>query len=59
VHLRGRNYHIFYQLVKGASSEAKAAWGLDTKPPQQYRFLSQGVMDVDDVDDAAEYRVSG
>ena len=50
-----RNYHIFYFLLAGASSEMKTALSLGT--PADYYYLSQsGCMTIDKLDDAKEFR---
>lgn len=49
-----RNYHIFYQLTKGASREEKEQLG--TSDPSYFNYLSQsGTYDVEGIDDVAEY----
>ncbi|TGO63939.1 hypothetical protein BOTNAR_0094g00160 [Botryotinia narcissicola] len=52
--LKERNYHVFYQLVAGASeSEARE---LDLKPVEQFDYLNQGSSPtIDGVDDKAEF----
>lgn len=51
-----RNYHSFYQLVRGASDEMRQRLGLTKKHAGDYYYLSQsGCVDVDGVDDAKEY----
>ncbi|RAL60172.1 hypothetical protein DID88_000796 [Monilinia fructigena] len=52
--LKERNYHVFYQLVAGASeSETKE---LDLKPVEQFDYLNQGSSPtIDGVDDKAEF----
>lgn len=52
--LKERNYHIFYQLVAGATDEERQALGL--LPVEQFDYLNQGGDPViDGVDDAAEF----
>eukprot|EP01114_Cavostelium_apophysatum_P013844 TRINITY_DN344_c0_g2_i1.p1 TRINITY_DN344_c0_g2~~TRINITY_DN344_c0_g2_i1.p1 ORF type:complete len:1517 (+),score=469.87 TRINITY_DN344_c0_g2_i1:48-4598(+) len=49
-----RSYHVFYQLVKGASPEAAKAYAL--LEPHQYLLLSRsGCTSIDGVDDAAQF----
>ncbi|EDN90804.1 hypothetical protein SS1G_00204 [Sclerotinia sclerotiorum 1980 UF-70] len=52
--LKERNYHVFYQLVAGATeSETKE---LDLKPVEQFDYLNQGSSPtIDGVDDKAEF----
>ena len=51
-----RNYHVFYQFLKGASDEDIKLTRLDRKP-QVYPFLEKsGCFEVGTVDDLAEYR---
>lgn len=50
-----RNFHIFYQLLKGATNEDKETFGLTT--PDYYLYLNQsGCYDVDGVNDVKEYQ---
>ncbi|KIX94222.1 uncharacterized protein Z520_09932 [Fonsecaea multimorphosa CBS 102226] len=52
--LKERNYHIFYQLVAGATEEEKQELGL--LPVEQFDYLNQGNEPmIDGVDDAAEF----
>ena len=52
--LRERNYHIFYQLVAGATDEERQS--LKLLPVEQFEYLNQGADPViDGVDDAAEF----
>ncbi len=48
-----RNYHIFYQLLSGASEKQKTM--LQLKTASDYRLLNQGALTVDFVDDAADF----
>ncbi|XP_066913408.1 unconventional myosin-Ie-like [Clytia hemisphaerica] len=49
-----RNFHIFYQLINGASAEDKEQFGL--AEPDYYYYLNQsGCYKVDDVNDVKEY----
>ncbi|EXJ86481.1 hypothetical protein A1O3_03432 [Capronia epimyces CBS 606.96] len=52
--LKERNYHIFYQLVAGATDEERQELGL--LPVEDFDFLNQGnEPSIDGVDDAAEF----
>ncbi|KAG9247868.1 class V myosin-like protein [Calycina marina] len=52
--LKERNYHIFYQLVAGASDKERQE--LDLLPVEQYDYLNQGSSPtVQGVDDKAEF----
>ena len=54
-----RNYHAFYQLVKGAGAEERAALGLEGPEAQQaFTYLSHGsaLSRQDGVDDAEEFQ---
>ncbi|XP_058796556.1 myosin heavy chain, non-muscle isoform X2 [Phymastichus coffea] len=48
-----RTFHIFYQLLAGASPEQKKEFILED--PKLYPFLSCGALPVPGVDDAAEF----
>ncbi|XP_076225296.1 myosin heavy chain 10 isoform X2 [Nomia melanderi] len=48
-----RTFHIFYQLLAGASSEQKKEFILED--PKHYPFLSNGALPVPGVDDSAEF----
>jgi myosin-5 len=49
-----RNFHIFYQLCKGASTVEKKQLGL--KEASEYHYLNQGkCFDVPNVDDVKEF----
>ena len=55
--LKERNYHIFYQLVAGASEQQRQELGL--LPVEQFEYLNQGADPViDGVDDAAEFTLT-
>ncbi|KAJ9533759.1 hypothetical protein QJQ45_026789 [Haematococcus lacustris] len=50
-----RNFHAFYQMCAGASSEERARWQLG--PAACYSYLQQSdCMELPHVDDAAEYQ---
>ncbi|KAI0503290.1 P-loop containing nucleoside triphosphate hydrolase protein [Xylaria bambusicola] len=52
--LKERNYHIFYQLLAGATDKERQEWGL--LPAEQFDYLNQGNAPViDGVDDKAEF----
>ncbi|KAG2431429.1 hypothetical protein HXX76_009444 [Chlamydomonas incerta] len=52
-----RSFHIFYQLVRGASAAEREAFRLPAKV-QEFQFLSQsGCYEIAGVDDAAEFRL--
>ncbi|GAX85034.1 hypothetical protein CEUSTIGMA_g12454.t1 [Chlamydomonas eustigma] len=51
-----RSYHIFYQLVKGATEEERQALRLPTDP-SAFRYLAgSGCTSIEGVDDAADFR---
>jgi myosin-5 len=55
--LKERNYHIFYQLVAGASDSQRAE--LDILPIEQFEYLNQGnCPTIDGVDDKAEFEAT-
>ncbi|KAF7562571.1 hypothetical protein G7046_g1555 [Stylonectria norvegica] len=55
--LKERNYHIFYQLVAGASEQERH--DLDILPIEQYEYLNQGnCPTIDGMDDAAEFEAT-
>src|SRR5271156_2476761 len=52
--LKERNYHIFYQLVAGASDSERQE--LELLPAEQFHYLNQGSSPtIDGVDDKAEF----
>lgn len=51
-----RNYHIFYQLVKGATGEQKEKFGLGSV--SDYNYLNQGDPDIQGVDDAEDFQAT-
>ena len=52
--LRERNYHIFYQLVAGATDSERHDWGL--LPVEHFEYLNQGGAPIiDGVDDKIEF----
>lgn len=52
-----RNYHIFYQLLQGASKELAKELLIDEK--QEFKYLQNGrKFDIDNVDDAKEFALT-
>lgn len=51
-----RTFHIFYQLLAGASADQRDRYILDD--PKSYPFLSNGHLPVAGVDDAAEFQAT-
>ena len=52
--LKERNYHVFYQLVAGATESERQEWGLF--PVEHFEYLNQGGAPViEGVDDKAEF----
>lgn len=51
-----RNYHIFYQLLQGASAELKAELFLNDKRTKKFAYLKDGK--IDGVDDAEEFKIT-
>lgn len=55
--LKERNYHIFYQLVAGASEKQRQE--LNILPIEQFEYLNQGnCPTIDGVDDKAEFEAT-
>src|SRR5688572_32398869 len=55
--LKERNYHIFYQLVAGASDQQRQ--DLNILPVEQFEYLNQGnCPTIDGVDDKAEFEAT-
>ena len=55
--LKERNYHIFYQLVAGATDAERQEWGL--LPVEHLEYLNQGGAPIiDGVDDKAEFNAT-
>ncbi|KAJ1676062.1 class II myosin, partial [Spiromyces aspiralis] len=51
-----RNYHVFYQFMKGASNEMKSKLLIDNGP-DGYAFTKQGKKTIRGVDDEAEFKL--
>ncbi|XP_073974328.1 myosin heavy chain 10 isoform X3 [Rhodnius prolixus] len=51
-----RTFHIFYQLLAGASAEQRKEFILED--PKHYHFLTNGMVQVPGVDDAAEFQAT-
>ncbi|GAB5592085.1 class II myosin [Umbelopsis nana] len=50
-----RNFHVFYQLTKGASPEYQEQFGL--QGPESYLYTSRsGCLDVDGIDDVQDFQ---
>ncbi|KEY64244.1 hypothetical protein S7711_09037 [Stachybotrys chartarum IBT 7711] len=50
-----RNFHIFYQFTKGASSQYRETFGI--QKPETYAYTSRSkCFDVDGIDDIAEFQ---
>lgn len=55
--LKERNYHIFYQLVAGASDKMRQE--LNILPVEQFDYLNQGnCPSIDGIDDKAEFEAT-
>ena len=55
--LKERNYHIFYQLVAGASEPERLEWGL--LPVEHFDYLNQGgAPTIDGVDDESDFEAT-
>jgi myosin heavy subunit len=53
-HSDERNYHVFYQLIAGATPAERAEFRLEA--PEKYRYLNMGgVTTVPGTDDAHEF----
>lgn len=53
-----RNYHIFYQLIRGASQEIKDACKIPDNPASVFSYLNKSGCDViDKVDDAGNFHL--
>lgn len=52
---RERNYHIFYQILKGASPELKQQLLIDGGV-SDYRFIKNSNKNIDGVDDVADFK---
>ncbi|KAL8814786.1 MAG: hypothetical protein Q9223_006020 [Gallowayella weberi] len=55
--LKERNYHVFYQMVAGATAQESEEWGL--LPVEHFDYLNQGgCPDIDGVDDGADFNAT-
>lgn len=55
--LKERNYHIFYQLIAGASDAEREELGI--LPVEHFEYMNQGgAPHIEGVDDAAEFRAT-
>ncbi|WWD16464.1 hypothetical protein CI109_100890 [Kwoniella shandongensis] len=52
-----RNFHVFYQLLKGAKEAKLADRLLLDSAPEKYDFLSKSRSQIDGVDDLSEWRL--
>ncbi len=48
-----RNYHIFYQLIRGADQKERAKYQI--RDLEHFNYLNKGCFDVDDTDDAMNF----
>jgi len=48
-----RNYHIFYQLIRGADQKERAKYQI--RYLEYFNYLNKGCFDVDDTDDAMNF----
>lgn len=48
-----RNYHIFYQLIRGADQKEKSKYQI--RDLEHFNYLNRGCFDVEDTDDAANF----
>ncbi|KAG7196144.1 uncharacterized protein KQ657_000156 [Scheffersomyces spartinae] len=51
-----RNYHVFYQMLKGLSDEKLTAVGLE-KNLKLYKYLNSSTYEIPNVDDATEFQL--
>jgi myosin heavy subunit len=49
-----RNYHIFYQLIRGADEREKKRFNI--KPLEYFNYLKHGCFDIEDTDDAKNFQ---
>ncbi|KAF8463849.1 P-loop containing nucleoside triphosphate hydrolase protein [Kalaharituber pfeilii] len=52
-----RNYHIFYQLLRGASRTMKEAFLLDNNGVEDYEYTKTGNKSIAGVNDVDEFRI--
>ncbi|XP_078356620.1 myosin-16-like [Oculina patagonica] len=53
-----RNYHIFYQLLYGASKDLQAKLLLDSTKSGDYEFLKKGSEKADGINDVEEFEIT-
>ena len=52
-----RNYHVFYQLLKGADAKMKSDYNLGSADPNDFHYLNQSFCtEIDGVSDGAEFQ---
>jgi myosin heavy subunit len=49
-----RNYHIFYQLIRGADERERKKYNI--KDIKYFKYLKSGCFDVDDIDDSKDFK---
>lgn len=49
-----RNYHIFYQLIRGADEREKKRYNI--KPLEYFNYLKHGCFEVEDTDDGENFK---
>ncbi|GMK55315.1 hypothetical protein CspeluHIS016_0203710 [Cutaneotrichosporon spelunceum] len=52
-----RSFHVFYQLLKGAKQTGLSEKLLLADGPEKYHVLSQSLLQIDGVDDLAEWKL--
>ncbi len=53
-----RNYHVFYQLLSGGAEAWRGELLVEAGEASGYFYASQGVVDIENVDDGEEMRVT-
>lgn len=51
-----RNFHVFYQLLRGCNEEQRAAHRLRGRPEDYEMLCGGGVLEVAGVDDASDWQ---